>query len=218
MRLLPFLHQIPNRSRRGRGRSRSQKNRRSLCLESLETRTLMTGTWTTLANPVPSPNGTGTMLLQPDGTVMVEGGAATPSQDWYKLTPDSSGNYADGTWSSLAPMNVGRRFFASDVLPSGNVFVAGGEYSTAGGDTNTGEIYNPAANTWTKIPNFPEANLGDGISEVLQDGQVLVGSINDSKTVSLQPGDQRLVERAEPAQRRQQLRGVLGQAAGRAAS
>ena len=187
MRLLPFLHQIPNRSRRGRGRSRSQKNRRSLCLESLETRTLMTGTWTALANPVPSPNGTGTMLLQPDGTVMVEGGAATPSQDWYKLTPDSSGNYADGTWSSLAPMNVGRRFFASDVLPSGNVFVAGGEYSTAGGDTNTGEIYNPAANTWTKIPNFPEANLGDGISEVLQDGQVLVGSINDSKTYLYNP-------------------------------
>ena len=42
--------------------------------ESLESRTLFTGTWTPLVNPVPSPNGTGTMLLLSDGTVMVNGG------------------------------------------------------------------------------------------------------------------------------------------------
>jgi hypothetical protein len=99
------------------------------------------------------------MMLQPDGTVMVQGGANSASKNWYRLAPDSTGSYTSqqAQWTTLTSMNVGRLFFASNVLPSGQVFVEGGEYSTAGGDTNAGEIYNPLANNgagqWTTITN-----------------------------------------------------------------
>jgi hypothetical protein len=106
-------------------------------LESLEDRRLLSGTWTDLANPVPAhtPDGTETMLLLSDGTVMVQGGgggttaANKASSNWFKLTPDASGNYANGTWSPLASMGTQRQFYASNVLKDGRVFVLGGEYS-----------------------------------------------------------------------------------------
>jgi hypothetical protein len=140
--------------KRGRKR-RTSRNSRRLVTEQLETRTLMTtGTWGTLANLAPS--STGTMLLLSDGTVMAEGGGVTNT--WNRLTPSSSGSYANGTWSQLASMNLQRLYFASNMLPDGRVFVEGGEYSGPTGqqnETNTGEIYNPVANTWTNITSFP---------------------------------------------------------------
>jgi len=118
------------------------------------------------------------MLLLSDGTVMVQAGGGTPSS-WYKLTPDASGNYFDGTFTPLTPMNVGRSAYTSDVLPDGRVFVFGGEYSTAGSETNTGEIFDPTANggmgSWTNITIPPILGLGDAPSEVLGNRTVLVG-------------------------------------------
>jgi hypothetical protein len=149
-----------------------------LLVESLEERAVPTGTWTTLANPLPGGDGAGLMLLQSDGTVMVQGGYDFVSSAWYKLTPDSTGSYLKGSWSRLASMHTERVDYASNVLPDGRVFVLGGEYSDPSGDlnlTNTGEIYDPVANTWTSIPNFPQPVFGDDPSEVLPNGQVLVG-------------------------------------------
>jgi hypothetical protein len=80
-------------------------------------------------------------------------------------------------------MHDQRLFYASDILPNGDVFVAGGEYSNGLHDrTNTGEIYNPITNTWTSIANFPLSEIGDAPSEVLANGQVLVGSIQGPAT------------------------------------
>src|SRR5262249_45766199 len=61
-----------------------------------------TGSWTEQNNPP----GIGTMLLLTDGTIMVTGGFNQNSQDWYRLTPDTGGDYAKGTWSQLAPMGT----------------------------------------------------------------------------------------------------------------
>src|SRR5215467_11062199 len=92
------------------------------------------GTWGALTHQTPSlsPNGNpSVMLLLSDGTVMVEndptGGGGT---NWMKLTPDSHGSYASGTWSVLAPMQFSRGGCASDIMTNGQVFVAGGEYGT----------------------------------------------------------------------------------------
>ena len=76
-----------------------------------------------------------TMLLLTDGTVMVH---ELNTANWHRLTPDSSGSYINGSWSSLAslPDNSGiptdkggptnaPLFFASAVLGDGTVFVAG---------------------------------------------------------------------------------------------
>lgn len=65
-------------------------------------------------------------MVLSDGTIYTDNG----SGQCLRLTPDIHGNYRNGTWSHLSTMNASRLFFASAVLPSGNVFVAGGEYGT----------------------------------------------------------------------------------------
>jgi hypothetical protein len=142
------------------------------------------GTWVPLNNP--APDSIGTMLLLPDGTVMAASG--DESRNWYRLTPDSSGSYVNGTWSTLSPMNDTRLYFASDVLPDDNVFIAGGEYGTG---TATAEIYNIVSNTWavTVVPPglldpsqmSPAADgnqaFADAISTVLPNGNVMIAPV-----------------------------------------
>ncbi|MGI9088867.1 MAG: kelch repeat-containing protein [Chthoniobacterales bacterium] len=143
------------------------------------------GGWTHLRYPAPGP--VQLMLLLPDGTVM----AANPSVSnaWYKLTPDSSGDYGFGTWTTLAPMADTRLFYCSYVLPDGRVFIAGGEYGTGGAKA---EIYDPQANTWTSVPvptslldptkPSPALRMGnqqfsDSGGVILRDGTILVAPV-----------------------------------------
>jgi len=123
-------------------------------------------------------------LLLTDGTVIVADGD-TPH--WYKLTPDSSGNYADGTWSSIADLPVvngtqyGPLYHASGVLPDGRVIIMGGEYNNSnhGVWTNSGAIYDPVANTWTPVePPLGSAwtQIGDAQSVVLANGTFMLGA------------------------------------------
>ena len=181
--------------RRQRGTERAQgaprkalsrkRNRTMAVLEELEGRTLMTGTWTKLVNPVPGGQGVGVMELLTDGTVLVQGGSNNTSKNWYKLTPDNTGSYQNGTWTTLQDSNVGRLFFSSQVLPDGRFFWAGGEYSTTGPFANSGEIYDPVANTWTPIANFPESAMGDANSETLPDGRILCASVEGPEYIYL---------------------------------
>lgn len=108
--------------------------------------------WTAVKKP--APGHAGTMLLLTDGTVMVQG----PRNTWMRLTPDSSGSYIDGAWSTIAPMSIPRLYYASQVLPNGKVWVEGGEYSGTGlvkNDSATGEIYDPIDNRWSRSATFP---------------------------------------------------------------
>ena len=118
--------------------------------------------WTQLINL--APHNAGTMLLMTDGTIMVQGG----SNQWMRLTPDSSGSYISGSWTTLSPMSIPRLYFASQVLPSGQVWLVGGEYSGTALPNNwsgTGEIYDPVANSWTPIATYPTQSNCDYISE-----------------------------------------------------
>src|SRR5690349_431298 len=57
--------------------------------------------WTPLAHkPGFAP---GTMLVESDGTVLVhkEPGNVGATADWYRLTPDKTGSYVNGTWSRI---------------------------------------------------------------------------------------------------------------------
>jgi Kelch motif len=166
---------------------KKRRGKLTLQVEALEDRNLpSSGVWQQLVNPAPA--STGTMLVLSNGKVFVQEGGDHSS--WYQLTPNSIGNYVRGMWSTLAAMHDQRLFFASDVLPDGDVFVAGGEYSngsTKANRTNTGEIYNPTTNTWTSISNFPLSEIGDAPSEVLQNGQILVGSIQTPETYNYNP-------------------------------
>jgi hypothetical protein len=178
-----------NRKRRRATRSsspaRSVMSHVNLNVECLEDRTLMTGTWTTLANLAPSPTGIGTMMLLTDGTVMAQGGNIDST--WYKLMPDSTGSYANGAWSSRTSMSVQRLYYGSSVLTDGRVFVVGGEYSSDGGFSRTGETYNPVTNTWTNTANFPQSSFGDDPTMLLPDGSVLGGYVSGPQTYIYHP-------------------------------
>ena len=135
----------------------------------------MAGTWQPLANQ-PSFDAS-TMLLLTDGTVLCQ---ENFSKNWWRLTPDAYGNYVNGTWSPLSPMHHQRLYYASAVLSDGRVFVAGGEYSDAGGDTDKAEIYDPVANTWTSIGNPGWGEIGDAAASLLADGRLLAGNLVDA--------------------------------------
>lgn len=144
------------------------------------------GTWTQFAHPNPN-GGTGLSILLTDGTVMVVGG---DNQSWAKLTPDSTGSYANGTWSSLASMQLARLYFGSNVLTNGKLFVVGGEYSgpsLAQNVSNKAEIYDPVTNVWTSIPDFPRPEFGDDPTMLLPSGKVLCGYIFDASTYIYNP-------------------------------
>jgi hypothetical protein len=148
--------------------------------------TATSGTWTPLAHAPPTT--IGTMILLSDGTVMGQAPGGTAA--WYRLTPDATGSYANGTWSQLASMNLGRLYYASNVLPDGRVFVVGGEFTGSGLDhtnTNRGEIYDPVANTWTPIADFPQSSFGDDPTALLPDGRILAGFISGPQTYIYDP-------------------------------
>jgi hypothetical protein len=92
------------------------------------------------------------------------------------LSPDAAGNYANLTQvGALSPMNEVRATFPSQVLPSGQVFVAGGESNTT--TDNAAEIYSPSSNSWAGP--YPPSSffISDAESELLPDGRILVGQL-----------------------------------------
>ena len=148
--------------------------------------------WSTVTTP---PGSVGVMLLLPDGNVLANGNNdSNGSSTWYLLTPDSSGHYADGKWSTVSSMNDTRLFFSSQVFPDGRVFVAGGEY---GAGAATSEIYDPrtdshypghqaatSSNPWTRInpptsllnPAQPSPALASGNQAFLDSTSELFGT------------------------------------------
>jgi hypothetical protein len=113
--------------------------------------------WQPLTNQAPSgPNGIQIMMQATDGSILVQ---AYDGQTWMKLTPDDRGSYLNGTWTVLASEPIARLYFASQIMPDGRLFVAGGEYSGPGllpNWSNTGEIYDPLSNKWTRIAPYPK--------------------------------------------------------------
>jgi hypothetical protein len=112
------------------------------------------------------------------------------SPNWWRLTPDSSGSYVDGTWNRLAslPATYAPNDYAAAVLPDGRLAVAGGEYNnSARADTNRGAIYDPLKNTWTKLSppaggKSDWAHISDAPAVVLADGRWLVGASGSLST------------------------------------
>jgi fibronectin type 3 domain-containing protein len=138
-------------------------------------------------------------LLLTDGSVVVQYGLlnGTSNTIWKRLTPDSSGSYVTGNWTSLNPSTTGRLYGPSWVLRDGTVFVAGGEYINGdpnkGGDHNTAEIFDPTKNpnangtpglgAWSSVPASPlTAGIGDTGTAMLADGRVLIASFGSSDT------------------------------------
>jgi len=137
-------------------------------------------TWTPVKNV---PNiGAGAPILMLDGTVLIHDADAI---DWYKLSPDIKGSYANGTWTKLASSasNYGPLYYASQVLNDGRIVVIGGEYNLSNTATwsNLGEIYDPYTNVWSKL-NAPTgwSQVGDAQSIIFPNGTLMLAYINNS--------------------------------------
>jgi hypothetical protein len=146
----------------------------------------MAGIWRSLTGTHAPAFGASTMLLLTDGRVLCQ---ESNSTRWFALTPDSHGRYDRGTWSAVASAKTPRLYYASAVLRDGRVIVAGGEYApNSGDDSNSVEIYDPVANTWTQKP--PPAgwdHIGDAPCCLLADGRLLIGNIDDTRTAIYDP-------------------------------
>jgi len=119
---------------------------------------------------------------------MAQGGT---DSDWWKLTPDNTGSYVNGTWSKLASLPTGYvpDAFASAVLADGRLVIVGGEYNSGNfALTNQGAIYDPAANTWTTLtPPKGWGYIGDSPASVLPNGKFLVGDKLTKQMAELDP-------------------------------
>lgn len=147
------------------------------------------GSWKTLAN-TPSTLAAGFSILLTDGSVMVQD-LSTMGNTWWKLSPDASGGYANGTWKQLAPMpgDYAPLYFASAVLPDGRVIVMGGEYQAFQAAWQArGAIYDPTTDQWTSVaPPTGWDNIGDAQSVVLPDGRFLLANPFDTRLAILDP-------------------------------
>jgi hypothetical protein len=165
-------------------RSRTGRTTRRATVELLESRTLLASNWTALTNQPPIQTAVQTMELLTNGDVM----AATYDnnfKDWYLLTPSSTGSYVNGTWSFLTSEPTGRLYYGSTIMQNGNLFIVGGEYINGSSTetwANTGEIYDPATNSWSSIPNFPQSEFGDDPVELLENGEILAGYLAGPQT------------------------------------
>lgn len=132
---------------------------------------IKSGTWSALTHTFPGTGAPDTALLMLDGTVLMHDLCTVK---WYRLTPDNTGSYKNGTWSAAGSMPSGYSplYFASQVLPDGKVIVNGGEYLNCSAVwTNKGAIYDPATDTWTNVnPPSGWSQIGDAQSVVLTDG------------------------------------------------
>jgi sugar lactone lactonase YvrE len=142
-------------------------------------------------------------ILLTDGTVMCQLGETT--NKLLRLTPDKTGNYVNGSWSTTnitsLPSNYQPRFFCSVVLPDGRVIFEGGEYNAAvtnpyPAETNLGYIFDPTANgglgKWDPITPPDNgtgdwAHIGDSPCIVLANGTFVIGDNNGKQMAALDP-------------------------------
>ena len=69
------------------------------------------------------PDGAILTFQMTDGTVIAQGNG---DSDWWKLTPDNTGSYVNGTWAQLPSLPTGYvpDAFASAVLADGRLITA----------------------------------------------------------------------------------------------
>ena len=134
------------------------------------------GTWTATKNAPAS--AVAHALLLNDGSVLVNSMFFSNHNDpWYRLVPDATGSYINGTWTNAGTLPKGYNplYFGSSLLPSGEVVIMGGEYNNGSAVwTTLGALYNPVTNAWTSL-TAPSGwtTIGDAQSIILPNGQYM---------------------------------------------
>ena len=149
------------------------------------------GTWHTLSAKSLPFYPQAAMVLT-DGSVMLQ---QVISDTWWRLRPDASGSYINGTYEQTPPMPGGYAptYECRAILPDGRMLILGGEYQgvSTPAEQATGAIYNPVTNSWQSVPPPPNtSNLGDIACSLMPNGKVLIanqfaGLVNGRVTLDL---------------------------------
>jgi len=86
------------------------------------------------------------------------------------------------------PSGYSPLYFASDVLPNGQVIVNGGEYNGTGSGvwTTKGALYDPPSNSWVSVaPPSGWTTIGDAQSVVLPNGTYVLANCCNTDAASL---------------------------------
>ncbi len=137
---------------------------------------IIVGSWTATSS-LTQARSNGSAVQLSNGRILFTGGDSGSG-------PVQSAEYfaADGTVSSAAAMNYPRSSHFAVVLSDGRVLVGGGN-SSGGGTTNSAEIYDPAADSWTATSAMAEARA-NATAALLQDGTVLIAGGDNSGNAS----------------------------------
>ena len=137
------------------------------------------------------------MYLMTNGKVLVQTRDAQGFEQWWLLTPDSNGDYLNGTWSRAAqpPANYNPQNVNAAVLHDGNFMIVGGEQNVnAAGvmedNSNQSYLYDVVKDTWTFVtpPNNGEGDwtgIGAAPFVELPDGRIMVGWNGGGNTAGL---------------------------------
>ncbi|AUX45251.1 uncharacterized protein SOCE26_067320 [Sorangium cellulosum] len=136
--------------------------------------------WTQTA-PLNVARASHTASLLPDGRVLVAGGQGLG--DGSKgLASVELFDPGPGTWTLAEPMYRARISHIAELLRSGELLVAGGEYRQE--RHTSAELFNPASMMWTRVGSLGTGRSNSG-SAVLSDGRVVVaGGMDDERSVT----------------------------------
>lgn len=92
-----------------------------------------------------------------DGRVLVAGGVIVSPHDGITVT--AIFDPATYQWTNATPMHDARWYPTATTLPDGRVLVSSGDMP-GGGRANIPEVYDPAADAWTLLPDTAYKDLG----------------------------------------------------------
>jgi hypothetical protein len=141
--------------------------------------------WDVMTTPVPF--NVGVALQLTDGEILIQD---RDHSYWWKLFPDEFGDYTKGSFfkTDAIPLTYSPLFFASAVLPDGQVIVEGGEYNhlvPSESESSKGAIFDPVTGVWTEVkPPTGWMHIGDAPSVVANFGGTwtfMLGHIYDEQ-------------------------------------
>jgi hypothetical protein len=129
-------------------------------------------------------------MLLTDGSVMLQ---EVTSDQWWRLRPDASGNYLNGTYEKTppAPNGYAPTYPCRAILSDGRMLVEGGEYQGTNPvpvESNQGAVYDPVTNKWQVVaPPAGATNIGDRACTVRPNGKLLLASRTGANIFELDP-------------------------------
>jgi len=135
-----------------------------------------TGEWTTRAGP-PDVLQESVLVRLMDGRVIMAGGILSAGRNTAASAEVEVYDPSHDSWAQLPPMPAPQYDATGVLLADGSILIAGGEATFAafaGAPPVTNAVlFDPAKNTWTKLPPLPYAESG-ATATLLDDGRILL--------------------------------------------